>query len=881
LDLDGITPNAAPEPEQRLPGVLNYFLGQDPNGWLTNVPSFARVRYRNVYPGIDVVYYGSEGELEHDFIVAPGADTGRIWMRFTGADVRLEADGSASILASQTKVTWRKPVLYQGDSNHRQPVAGKYRLDSEGRLGFEVNDYDRGKPLVIDPVISYSTFIGRSAAEGAARVVTDAAGNAYVTGFTMDTAFPVTAGAASAGLGAGNILLTKIDPTGATVLYSTFLGGANPEGALGLAIDRDGNIYLAGSTSSKDYPTTPGVVKRALQPPGAPNDPFDCVVTKLNSSGNAILYSTYLGGSGRDACIGIAVDGSGSAYITGNTGSSNFPTTETALQRNLRDVRDGFLAKLSRDGSSLVYSTLFGGTRRDNGVAVAVDSAGAAYVVGNTESSFGFPITPNAFQRNYTGTTFTTSTSGDAFIFKMNPEGTGYVYSSYLGGSRDDQAFSVAVDSQGNAYIAGNTTSTNFPTTAGAYQTAFRGLGDNNIYRGGDGFVTKVAPDGSRLVYSTYLGGSKDDWATGVVIDSAGDAYLVGATASADFPLSQDAHQRTYGGSDPVLGFPTGDVFVAQLNPAGSALVYSTYLGGSADEYGLGIALDASGALVVSGMTRSRNFPVTPGVAQESYGGTDTNYLPLGDVFIVRFAGTGTNPASNVVLGGVASAASYSAGGVAPGEIVVLGGTNIGPTNLAQSNVAQGRFTTQVAGTRVLFDEIPAPIVYVSGTQSSAIVPYGVANRQSTQVVVEFQGQRSAPITMPVVASKPALFSANGSGTGQGAIFNEDFTVNTAAAPSGRGRIVQLFGTGAGRTNPEGVDGLLATTSLPVPVLPVSVTIGGRQADLLYAGAAPNLVAGVIQINAKVPEDTPPGNAEVIVTIGSARSQPGLTVAVR
>ncbi len=702
MDLDG-APSPAVEPESQLPGVLNYFLGSDPQGWHTNVPSYSRVRYRGVYPGIDVIYYGSEGELEHDFVVSPGADAALIQMRFTGAtDIRIEADGSASILAAGQRISWRAPVVYQElAGGKRQRIEAKYSLD-RGRLGFALGRYDGARALVIDPVISYATYIGRSSAEAGARLAVDRDGNTYVVGYTMDPFFLRTPGAVASGAGAGNVLVTKLNPAGNTVLFSTFLGGANPEGALGIALDREGNLYIGASTSSADYPTTAGAFKRQLQT--TPADRFDCAVTKLNAAGSAILYSTFLGGSASDACIGIAVDQAGAVYVTGSTESNNFPTSENAPQRTVRGARDGFLAKLNPAGSAVVYGTLFGGTGRDSGIGIAVDNVGAAYVVGNTNSSFGFPITPNAYQRAFLGTTVASPPrTGDAFALKMNPAGSAFEYSTYLGGRRDDLAFAVAVDAQGNAFVAGNTISTDFPTTAGALQSSYGGIGNNNLYRGGDGFVVKLNPTGSGVLYSTYLGGSGDDWATAIGIDAAGNAYLTGATSSPNFPVTQDAYQRTYGGTEDVLGFPTGDAFVAQLNAAGSALIYSTYLGGANDEFGFGIGLDSSNAISVSGMTRSRNFPVTPGAAQAQYGGADTVFLPMGDVFVARFAGTGGGgSASSVVLQGVANAASYVAGGVAPGEIIILGGANLGPSTLATLTVAANRVSTSLNGTRVV-----------------------------------------------------------------------------------------------------------------------------------------------------------------------------------
>ncbi len=882
LHLEGSAHSPTAEGEGRLAGFANYLIGNDPNRWRTNIPSFSRVRYRDVYPGVDLVYYGNEGELEHDFVVRAGAHPAAIRMDLRGADsVQVEADGSASAIVQGLRVSWKRPMLYQNVKGRRSTVAGRYRHEGGNRLTFDVGSYDKSANLIIDPVVSYVSYFGRSGADAGGRLVVDSAGNAYTAGITHDGSFPVTPGAPFVNLGAhGDVLITKFNATGTAVLYSTHLGGANAEGATGIAIDSTGNLYLTGSTNSDDYPVSATALKKLLQAQGASNDPFDCFVTKLNAAGNSILYSTYLGGSRIEGCKAVAVDAQGSAYITGRTSSSNFPVTDEAIQRTARGGTDGFVTKLNAAGSALVYSTLFGGIGNEDGFAIAVDAQNNAYVTGYTASSFGFPITAGALQPAWGGT-LSIGAPGDAFVLKLNPAGSQLVYSTYLGGSRDELGLGIAVDAQGSAYVTGYTNSTNFRTTEGAYQREFKGRGGNNLLRGGDAFAVKLNPAGNAFVYSTLLGGARDEWGTAIAVDAAGNAFITGATLSIDFPLSQDALQKTFGGSSVQEGFPLGDAFLSQLNAAGSALVYSTYIGGSADEFAFGLAVDQTGAVYVSGSTLSANLPVTPGAAQTTYGGSSRQVVPFGDVFVARFAGSG-GASSNVQLHSIGSAASYAAGGVSPGEIAVLFGAGIGPANLTTLALAgDGKVSSTLASTRILFDETPAPLIYVSAGQSSAIVPYGVSGRSSTQVVVEYQGQRSAPLTMAVVAAKPALFSANGSGAGPGAILNEDSSVNTPANPSPRGRVIVLFGTGAGQTNPAGVDGLLATLTFPRALLAASVTIGGRTADVLYAGAAPGLVAGVFQINAKVPEDATPGNAETIVTYGSARSQAGLTVALR
>ncbi|MBM3810210.1 MAG: hypothetical protein FJW20_01115 [Acidimicrobiia bacterium] len=878
---------AEPSAEEPLPGHVNYFIGNDAARWVTDVPTFSQVRYRSVYPGVDVVYYGKEGRMEFDFVVAPGTDPNVISIALEGAtQVTEDGDGNLRLRSGLGEMTWQKPRLYQTKERGRTRVEGRYRLNGKGELGFEVGRYDPSLPLVIDPVIVYSTFLGRTMPDGAGRVVVDANGNSYFTGLTYDDIFPVSAGTfrsppETANL--GNIVVTKLNAAGAPV-YTTHLGGAFLDGAVGIAVDSSGSVYLAGSTESHNYPLTPSAIKNNFPSKrAAGSDGMDCVITKLNSAGNALVYSTYFGGAKSDACLDIAVDATGNAYVTGWTTSNPFPVSESAPQRINRGRGDVFVAKLNPAGTGIVWATLLGGTRNDQPTSIAVDAAGNAYVAGHSNSSLGFPVTQGALQTAYAGTSPPSlSRSGDAFVAKINADGAGFGYVTYLGGRGDDVAGDIAVDAQGNVYVAGQTMSENFPTTPGAFRTSFQGRGGNNIFPGGDGFVAKINPAGSSLVWSTYLGGSMDDWATSVALDQAGNVWVGGATLSTNFPISQDATQRTYRGSDPESNFPTGDAFLVQLSSAGSALMFGTYLGGIHDDFVMGVALDRSNNVWVTGSTRSRDFITTAGAIQRNFGGTTTTAVPLGDALITKFGDAPPPAGGNVSLGGIVSNASFIGGAVAPGEIVFLGGSNIGPGNLLTAGVtAAGTLSTVLGETRVLFDGQASPLIYVSGTQTSAIVPYRVAGQASTQVVVEYRGERSAPLVVPVVASRPGLFSANSSGRGQGAILNENNSFNSAANPARKGSIVQLFGTGEGQTNPPGVDGQLATQVFPRPVLPVSVTIGGRTADLLYAGAAPSLVAGLLQVNAKIPEDSPSGDLEVIVTAGNARSQTGLTVAVQ
>jgi uncharacterized protein (TIGR03437 family) len=885
LSFPGANPRPPAEAEDLQPGRSNYFLGNDPEKWLTDVPSFQRIRYRDLYPGIDVVYYGTGGALEHDFIVRPGADPSRIRMKFEGADdIRVDASGRARVSINGREILWEKPVLYQTAGPERHRVEGRYKQLDSG-LGFEIGVFDPLRPLVIDPVVSYSSYFGKDRPEAAGRVAVDSQGNVYAVGITFDVNVLVTSGtyrSNAADGGSGNILLTKVNAGGSAPVYSTYIGGLRTDAGVSLAVDGDGSVYITGMSNSTDYPVTPGAFKRQFNPLGLPvADKSDCVITKLNAAGSALVYSTYLGSTKSDTCSGIAVDGQGNAYVSGFTvGTTDFPATRGAPQEISAGGMDAFIAKLNPAGTGLVYATYLGGSSVDSAFAIAVDRQGAAYIAGQTRSSANFPVTAGAAQSRYGGQLQNTTTSvGDAFVAKLNPAGTAFQYVTYLGGSAEDVALGIAVDGQDNAYVAGATSSANFPTTAGAYKTAYGGAGGNVHWPGGDAFAAKLNAAGSALLYSTFLGGDQSEWGTSIAVDSAGQAWVTGATLSANFPVTTDATQRTFGGTTGT-GFPTGDIFVSQLNAAGSALVFSTFHGGRDEDVPLGIAVDARGDAYIAGTTKSVNFPVSAQAMQTTFGGVPGNNLPIGDAFLVKF-GSAPPAAAPVSISNVASAASYAAGGVAPGEIVVITGSKIGPSAIAVAQPGAAGFPTTWAQTRVLFDGAPAPLIYVSNAQSSAIVPYAAGARQSTQMIVEFEGARSAPLNLPVVASKPALFSANSSGRGPGAILNQDFSVNTPANPAAPGSVVQLFGTGEGDYDPLPADGVLTAAPFPRLRLPVQVTIGGLTAPVHYAGAAPGAVAGLMQINVSVPDGAASGNQPVVVRVGDNSSQAGLTVAIR
>jgi Big-like domain-containing protein/beta-propeller repeat-containing protein len=603
LRLTGGNPHARAVAGRELPGTANYFIGNDPARWRTGIPTFAEIRYENVYPGIDLTYYGNQGRLEYDFVVAAGANPDSIALEIIGADkLEVNAQGELVLHTKAGEIRQPQPVVYQEVAGIRQVIPAGYVLSGSNRVGFSIAAHDSGKPLVIDPTIVYSTYLGGNNTDVAQGIAVDASGAAYVTGYTYSTNFPTTPGAFQTIFGGGaDAFVTKLNPAGNALVYSTYLGGNSLDVAQGIAVDASGAAYVTGYTYSTNFPTTPGTFQTIF------GGVYDAFVTKLNPAGNALVYSTFLGGSNFDVGQGIAVDALGDAYVTGYTLSTNFPTTPGSFQTTSGGGTDAFVAKLNPAGNAPVYSTFLAGSSADVGQGIAVDASGAAYVTGYTLST-NFPTTPGAFQTIFGGVF-------DAFVTKLNPAGNALVYSTYVGGSGFEVGYGIAVDASGAAYVTGQTDSTNFPTTPGAFQTTSGG--------GYDAFVTKLNPAGSALVYSTFLGGSSTDVGQGIAMDGLGDAYVTGATDSTNFPTTPGAFQTTLGG-----GY---DALVTKLNPAGNALVYSTFLGGSSTDAGQGIAVDGLGDAYVTGSTDSTNFPTTPGAFQTTLGGSY-------DAFVTKIA---------------------------------------------------------------------------------------------------------------------------------------------------------------------------------------------------------------------------------------------------
>jgi hypothetical protein len=593
-----------------LPGKTNYFVGADPEKWHKNIPTYAKVHYSNIYPGIDLMYYGQGRQLEYDFVLAPGADPGVIRLDFAGSErLRINQQGDLVVEANGAEIELLKPTVYQRVMGERREVAASYVLD-EQRVGFTLGPYDDREPLVIDPVLSYSTYHGAPGSDYGHSIAVDGSGNVYVAGYTTSTNFPTVNPLQPVfGGGHADAFVSKLNAAGSALIYSTFLGGSGLDFGASIAVDGAGNAYMTGYTGSTNFPTV-NPLQSATG--GGAGDAF---VSKLNAAGSALIYSTYLGGGGVDFGEGMAIDSAGNAYVTGETNSTNFPTVHP-LQPFKSFEDDAFVSKLNAAGSALVYSTYLGGNRDEGSsqfwgwAGIAVDDLGNAYVTGYTEST-NFP-TVNPLQPMNGG-------SGDVYVSKLNAAGSALVYSTYLGGAGSDYGNGIAVDASGNVYVTGSTLSSNFPT-ANPLQP-LRGFQD-------DAFVSKLNASGSALVYSTYLGGSRQDWANGIAVDAAGNAYVTGYTFSNNFPSVKPLQ--------PANGL-LEDAFVSKLNAAGSALVYSTHLGGNNRDAGYSIAVDGSGNAYVTGSTASGNFPTVNPLQPAFAGG-------IGDAFITRISDSDAAP---------------------------------------------------------------------------------------------------------------------------------------------------------------------------------------------------------------------------------------------
>lgn len=649
MQFAGASPSTRVEGLDPLPGKSNYFAGSDSSRWRTGVPTYSRVKYDDIYPGISLVYYGNQRQLEYDFVVAPGADPRQIRLSVAGAQqLAVDPQGNLVLHNAAGEVQLLAPRVYQQIRGQKKEISGQWTLAANNSAGFRLGSYDHSQPLVIDPVLMYSSFLGGSQKNALSKIAIDAAGNAYVAGYTASGDFPAAPTPLATTFGAGaqsrGAFVAKIDPSGSTLLFSTYLSGTSDEEATGLAVDKSGNVYVAGNTHSTDFPT-----RNALQSTCATHTSAgtcsSAFLTKISPTGDSLLFSTYLGGSGGESARGLAIDATGNAYLAGVTSSLDFPVTSGAAQTKCGGacLQNAFIAKFSPAGDKLIYATYFGGSGTDDSADLAVDGSGNAYIAGRTTSP-DFPLAAS-YQKSCSAdaTSATGACLSTAFVTELKADGSALAYSTYLGGSLGSQASAIAVDSLGSAYVAGSTLSPDFPVL-NAFQKSC-GIDATTAKCSIDAFVTKFTPTGKALVYSTYLGGTGRDEPSGIAVDGAGNVHVVGSTESADFPTMKPIQAHLKGASD---------AFAVRLNAAGSALLFSTYHGGTATESGNGIALDAKSNIYLAGETTSADFPTQHPFQSSCAGACTSAFITKMTVPLANSAPTITSAAATTFTVGAA-----------------------------------------------------------------------------------------------------------------------------------------------------------------------------------------------------------------------------------
>ena len=836
MKLLGASNTSKVEGSELLPGTANYFIGKDPNRWRTNVPNFAKVRLTSVYPGVDLIYYGNQRQLEFDFIVSPGAHPANIQLGFSGAQhLNIDSQGDLLLQVNNHEVRWRKPVVYQDIDGHRNPIAASYVQHQDNTISFALADYDSRRPLIIDPQLVYSTFLGGTSSDTGFAIAADADGNAYITGLTASTDFPTEKPLQDklASTGSANAFITKLSAEGDGLIYSTYLGGSGG-GALsegdwgsGIAIDSAGNAYITGFTFSSDFPTTAGAFQ-----PNAPGSGVS-FVTKLSAAGDKLLYSTYLGGSNSGAFLNapkIAIDADGNAYVAGSTYADDYPTINSTYS----GAGDCTISKLNPIGSGLLYSTYLGGKGQDECNSIAVDAFGNAYVTGVTLSD-DFPFTLSVGK-------------GTGFLVKFNNSGNGMNFSTQIGGISgnhgDAGGGAVAVDADSNIYLAGTTTATDFPVTLNAFQQTF---GGGNT----DGYVMKLDSAGANILFATYLGGDFGEGCAAIALDPSGKIFVTGSTNSDDFPLTGDALQKGFSGG-------VADVFVAELDPGSvgtGTLVYSTYMGGSVSENAFGIATDSSGNVYVVGNTSSSDFPHSQHALQTDFAGG------ANDAFVAKFAGSGsgsgqpaninaTSGSSQGAIVGAQASASMSATVTDSNSHGVSGQT---VTFTAPSSGASGTFAGGSSTTQATTDSTGVATAAaftannIAGTYSVTATVAGVGGSASFSLTnVDFSLAQATAGDVQINAGSSATAALNLTTAPNGAALPVDVNYTCAVQTSMTGVTCSLNPTKTAAGSTSGSSTLTISTTSQAATLHYNSGSPARLAMVLALG-----ILGIVMIGGK------------------------------
>jgi hypothetical protein len=724
----------------------NYLTGNDRASWRTSVASYSRLRYQDIYPNVDLIVYGHERQIEYDLVIGPHTSPASIRLAVTGGKASVDDLGNLLINTSVGRVSLSRPRAYQNIGHLRREITAGYRVIGSREIGFSVEDYDDTKPLVIDPVLAYSTYLGGSEWDWPNAIKVDRIGNAYICGFTGSLNFPTTTGQMVPG-GSSDAFIAKIRPDG-SLEYSTFLGGVGADTAQALAVDASGTVTLTGETQSTDFP-----VIGAMQPTYAGGPGGDAFIAKLDASGSTLLYSSYFGGSGTDAGVAITTDGTGTMYVAGLTNSVDFPLVTPLQSRFGGGFADAFLAKLNAEGTALLYSTYLGGSASDEPSGMTVGPAGEIYIVGGTFSN-DFPVVA-ALQSQLSGIE-------DGFVAKLRADGSALTYSTYLGGSGFDRVNGAKADVDGSVLLSGFSQG-GFPTTSGAYQPFF-GQGFS------DAFVSRLSPDGQRFVFSTYFGGSDAEGGGSITTDAAGRIWVAGGTSSTNLPMVRSV-QATYGDGGQ-------DAFVAEFSATGSQLLFSTYLGGTDLDSALGLDVDGLGNVHVIGETESADFPTVQPFQGAKAGSREVfvasivmNHAPTADAGPDQTVSADAECRATVRLDGAQSSdpdgdsLSYTWSGsfgsaTGPSPLLVLGtGTHVITLAITDGNGGTSFDLVQVT----VADTIPPDITRLSATPATLAPP----NHQMIQIAVATE---LAPSCGTTTSCRIVAISSNEpeNGTGDG-----------------------------------------------------------------------------------------------------------------